>query len=84
MVVALGWDRPVLVGHSTGGYAVTAAAAAGVVDSGALCVIDGLVLDDRETTALGIDAGHNVPMTRPAELASIIVDLVHRVDAAAE
>ncbi|WP_327147376.1 alpha/beta fold hydrolase [Nocardia sp. NBC_01329] len=53
VVVALGWDRPVLVGHSTGGYAVTAATAAGVVDSGALCVIDGLVLDDRETAALG-------------------------------
>ncbi|MGI5218495.1 alpha/beta fold hydrolase [Nocardia sp. CA-290969] len=49
VVAALGWDRPVLVGHSTGGYAVTAATAAGVVDPAALCVVDGLVLDDRAT-----------------------------------
>jgi hypothetical protein len=26
---------------------------------------------------IDIDAGHNLPMTRPAELAAIIVDLVH-------
>ncbi|MGW0005925.1 alpha/beta fold hydrolase [Nocardia grenadensis] len=53
VVAALGWDRPVLVGHSTGGYAVTAATAAGVVDPAALCVVDGLVLDDRETAVRG-------------------------------
>ncbi|WP_106401477.1 alpha/beta fold hydrolase [Actinocorallia populi] len=52
VVAALGWERPVLVGHSTGGYAVTAAAAAGLVDAAALCVVDGLVLDDRDTAAL--------------------------------
>ncbi|MGU3584001.1 alpha/beta fold hydrolase [Rhodococcus sp. C26F] len=52
VVEALGWDRPVLVGHSTGGYAVTAAVAAGLVDA-ALCVVDGMVLDDR---AAAIDA----------------------------
>ncbi|UQA60527.1 alpha/beta fold hydrolase [Polyangium aurulentum] len=51
VVRALGWQRPVLAGHSTGGYAVTAVAAAGLVTPAALCVVDGLVLDDRTTTA---------------------------------
>lgn len=45
---ALGWERPVLVGHSMGGYAVTAVTAAGLIDPAAVCVVDGLVLDDRE------------------------------------
>jgi pimeloyl-ACP methyl ester carboxylesterase len=49
VVAALGWSRPLLVGHSTGGYAVTAATAAGLVDPAALCVVDGVVLDDRAT-----------------------------------
>jgi len=49
-VTALSWDRPVLVGHSTGGYAVTAATASGLVEPAALCVVDGLVLDDRDTS----------------------------------
>lgn len=52
VVEALGWDRPILVGHSTGGYAVTAAAAVGLVDAAALCVVDGMVLDDRAAAAL--------------------------------
>lgn len=52
VVAALEWDRLVLVGHSTGGYAVTAAAAAGLVDAAALCVVDGMVLDDRGTAIL--------------------------------
>jgi pimeloyl-ACP methyl ester carboxylesterase len=47
VVAFLGWVRPVLVGHSTGGYAVTAATAAGLIDPAALCVVDGVVLDDR-------------------------------------
>ncbi|MBF4479036.1 Pimeloyl-ACP methyl ester carboxylesterase [Rhodococcus rhodochrous J3] len=47
VVEALRLDRPVLVGHSTGGYAVTAAVAAGLVDGAALCVVDGMVLDER-------------------------------------
>lgn len=51
VMAALRWDRPVLVGHSTGGYAVTAAAA-GSVDAAALCVVDGMVLDDRGTATL--------------------------------
>ena len=34
VVTALPWDRPVLAGHSTGGYAVTAAAASGLVEPG--------------------------------------------------
>ncbi|WP_280401277.1 alpha/beta fold hydrolase [Nocardia carnea] len=55
VVAALGWERPVLVGHSTGGYAIAAATAAGVVDPAALCVVDGLVLDDR-ATAVRADA----------------------------
>lgn len=50
VVTALGWDHPVLVGHSTGGYAVTAAAADGLVTPAALCVVDGLVLDDRDAS----------------------------------
>ncbi|MEV0363650.1 alpha/beta fold hydrolase [Nocardia fusca] len=33
---------------------------------------------------IDIDAGHNLPMTRPAELAAIIVDLVHQVTTATE
>ncbi|WP_030543294.1 alpha/beta fold hydrolase [Streptomyces albus] len=50
VVTALDWDRPVLVGHSTGGYAVTAAAASGLVEPAALCVVDGVVLDDRNAS----------------------------------
>lgn len=50
VVATLGWDRPVLVGHSTGGYAVTAATAAGLVEPAALCVVDGVVLDDRNAS----------------------------------
>ncbi|WP_328474041.1 alpha/beta hydrolase [Actinoplanes sp. NBC_00393] len=49
VVAALGWRRPLLAGHSTGGYAVTAVTAAGLVTPSALCVVDGLVLDDRAT-----------------------------------
>lgn len=45
---ALGWDAPVLVGHSLGGYAVTAVAAAGLLRPAAVCVVDGLVLNTRE------------------------------------
>jgi len=44
---ALGFQRPILVGHSTGGYAVTAAAAAGVVEPAGVCVLDGFVPDTR-------------------------------------
>lgn len=51
VVAALSWDRPVLVGHSTGGYAVTAATASGLVKPAMLCVVDGVVLDDRATSA---------------------------------
>ncbi len=50
VVTALGWDRPVLVGHSTGGYAVTAATASGLVEPAALCIVDGMVLDDRNAS----------------------------------
>ncbi|MFG2195653.1 alpha/beta fold hydrolase [Streptomyces sp. NPDC048639] len=50
VATALSWNRPVLVGHSTGGYAVTAVAAAGSVEPAALCVVDGVVLDDRDTS----------------------------------
>ncbi|MEU5288630.1 alpha/beta hydrolase [Streptomyces sp. NPDC020755] len=50
VVTALGWDHPVLVGHSTGGYAVTAAAASGLVEPAALCIVDGVVLDDRNAS----------------------------------
>jgi pimeloyl-ACP methyl ester carboxylesterase len=52
VVAALDWECPVLVGHSTGGYAVTAAAAAGLVGAAALCVVDGMVLDSRDTAVL--------------------------------
>ncbi|MFF3528434.1 hypothetical protein ACFYX5_17370 [Streptomyces rubiginosohelvolus] len=50
VVAALGWDRPVLVGRSTGGYAVTAATPGGLVTSAAVCVVDGVVLDDRKAS----------------------------------
>ncbi|MFJ9888097.1 alpha/beta fold hydrolase [Streptomyces sp. NPDC091287] len=50
VVTALGWVRPVLVGHSTGGYAVTAATASGLVEPAALCIVDGVVLDDRNAS----------------------------------
>ncbi|HEX5568883.1 MAG TPA: alpha/beta hydrolase [Streptomyces sp.] len=50
VVTALAWERPVLVGHSTGGYAVTAATVSGLVEPAALCVVDGMVLDDRGTS----------------------------------
>ncbi|MFD7367157.1 alpha/beta fold hydrolase [Nocardiopsis alba] len=45
---SLGWEKPVLVGHSLGGYAVTAVTASGRIRPRAVCVVDGLVLDDRE------------------------------------
>ncbi|RKS08514.1 pimeloyl-ACP methyl ester carboxylesterase [Nocardiopsis sp. Huas11] len=45
---ALGWENPVLVGHSLGGYAVAAVAAAGLLRPAAVCVVDGLVLNTRE------------------------------------
>ena len=46
---ALGYRRPILAGHSTGGYAVTAAVAAGVVSAAGVCVLDGFVPDSRAT-----------------------------------
>jgi len=51
VIQTLGWRRPLLIGHSTGGYAVTAVTAAGLVTPAALGVVDGLVLDDRATAA---------------------------------
>ncbi|WP_129840541.1 alpha/beta hydrolase [Streptomyces sp. RFCAC02] len=55
-LAVLAWDRPVLVGHSTGGYAVTAATAAGLAEPAALCVVDGVVLDDRDASLAAHDA----------------------------
>ena len=85
---------------------MTAAAASGLVEPAALCVVDGVVLDDRLTTPMTIvladdgfytsrrdevraivhavpgrrlaeiSSNHTVPMTRPADLAAVIVDLV--------
>ena len=49
VVAVSGWDSPLLVGHSTGGYAVTAVTAAGLVEPSGICIVDGLVLDDRQT-----------------------------------
>jgi len=68
VVAALGWERPLLVGHSTGGYAVTAVAAAGAVAPAGICVVDGLVLDDRPTAARAL-AGF-----RTAESAEMLRD----------
>jgi pimeloyl-ACP methyl ester carboxylesterase len=48
VIKALKLDHPVLAGHSTGGYAITAFAAAGG-DCSALFVLDGFVLDPRST-----------------------------------
>lgn len=45
---ALGLRRPWLLGHSTGGYAVTAFAADGG-DCAGIVVLDGFVLDPRQT-----------------------------------
>ena len=45
---ALGVSRPLLVGHSTGGYAVTAFAGSGG-ECSAVVALDGLVLDGRKT-----------------------------------
>jgi pimeloyl-ACP methyl ester carboxylesterase len=45
---ALGLKKPLLVGHSTGGYAVTAYAASGGDCSG-IAILDGFVLDGRKT-----------------------------------
>lgn len=44
---ALDFRRPILVGHSAGGYAVTAATAAGLVEPAGVCVLDGFVPDTR-------------------------------------
>lgn len=48
IVSALGLDRPLLIGHSTGAYAVTAYAADGG-DCAGLVLLDGFVLDERLT-----------------------------------
>ena len=45
---ALGLKKPLLVGHSTGGYAVTAYAASGG-DCSAIAILDGFTLDNRKT-----------------------------------
>lgn len=45
---ALGLNRPLLIGHSTGGYAVSAYAANGGDCSG-IVILDGFVLDGRKT-----------------------------------
>jgi len=47
IVDRLGLERPIIVGHSGGGYATTAHAASGG-PCGALVVVDGFVLDMRE------------------------------------
>ncbi|GAA3289973.1 hypothetical protein GCM10020295_03140 [Streptomyces cinereospinus] len=47
-------DRPVSVGRRTGGYAVTAATAGGHVEPAALCLVDGVVLDDRNMSLAGM------------------------------
>jgi pimeloyl-ACP methyl ester carboxylesterase len=51
----LNLTHPLVVGHSTGGYAVTAATAAGLLDASGICVIDGFVLDARDAAAAGLD-----------------------------
>lgn len=48
LVSALGLNQPLLVGHSTGGYAVSAHAASGGECSG-IVVLDGFTLDGRKT-----------------------------------
>ncbi|MDD5669038.1 MAG: alpha/beta hydrolase [Candidatus Omnitrophica bacterium] len=48
IIKALNLQSPVLVGHSTGGYAVTAYAAFGG-DCSAVVIADGFVLDDRKS-----------------------------------
>lgn len=48
LIPALGLSRPLLVGHSTGGYAVAAHAASGGACSG-IVVLDGFTLDGRKT-----------------------------------
>lgn len=48
LIPALGLNRPLLVGHSTGGYAVSAHAASGGECSG-IVVLDGFTLDGRKT-----------------------------------
>lgn len=49
--VARRWPGVVLVGHSTGGYAVTALTAAGLARPAAVALVDGAVLDDRAAAA---------------------------------
>lgn len=48
VISALGLHQPLLVGHSTGGYAVSAHAAAGGACSG-IVILDGFTLDGRKT-----------------------------------
>ena len=52
VIKALKLYRPILVGHSTGGYAVTAHAASGGECSG-IVILDGFVLDKRKTAEEG-------------------------------
>ena len=48
VAAALGLKNPLLVGHSTGGYALTAYAASGG-DCSAIAILDGFTLDNRKT-----------------------------------
>jgi pimeloyl-ACP methyl ester carboxylesterase len=48
VISAMGLERPLLVGHSTGAYAVTAYAADGGECAG-VALLDGFVLDERKT-----------------------------------
>lgn len=48
VINAMKLNKPILVGHSTGGYAVTAYAASGG-ECSAITIIDGFVLDHRKT-----------------------------------
>ena len=48
LMAALGLRQPLLVGHSTGGYAVSAHAASGGT-CGGIVVLDGFTLDGRKT-----------------------------------
>ncbi|MDQ4092021.1 MAG: alpha/beta hydrolase [Actinomycetota bacterium] len=61
----LNLTRPLVVGHSTGGYAVTAATAAGLIDASGIRVIDGFVLDTREVAAAGLDRARSAAAMDP-------------------
>ncbi|MBN1172649.1 MAG: alpha/beta hydrolase [Micromonosporaceae bacterium] len=63
VIFALEWQRPILVGHASGGFAVAAVTAAELITPAAICAVDGFVLDGPAMAQAAVAARQD-----PAEL----------------